>query len=631
MKGRYAALLVGALLVTGVVALVRVATGSPAPAAATSEVPGEQTPSPVSSSDRVGCAFEPGARFDVALKVQTGIELGAGMGPLPSGTVLAESVSATVRLVVLTTDDAKAVLLGQLTSVELIGPTPASAYAGPFLLEVDRACELSRYARHQTTATADARLQQSALWELGFRWTRGEESLTRHNARGSYLAKATTAPTAGGVLAQRRLTHYSRLWVGSEATQSVGFSSVRAGPVGWFDELRTDETLRSTSGTTHTRVRATAIPATGGLAGVDGDQTHYVFGDWLPTLIARRQAPPVTQGDRALRQKMQDKTAAEAVEAGQSAFKSEQNLAASWPPLRAFLEAHPEKTSEVVSELKAGKVTEEGLNPFFIALGNARTPQAKGELLSVMRDSRAPPTVRARAMFSLVDRADVGVELARELQSSSRALTSAPTGAERFVATEALLAVSTMAGLHDEAEVRAVALESIRDHLRPGADPRSLGTALKALANLGDPALLTEAQPFTLSADERVRRAATKVVRRMRPLDTETFAVSWLAREPSLFVKKDLFVTLEAQHFDARAKVSGELARLLVQELADERHGVIARKALLRLVANSEGASAPSVRAVLKAQARRALKRRDGLEAEALQLLTPEEMREVVP
>ncbi|HEY1086513.1 MAG TPA: hypothetical protein VGE37_02420, partial [Archangium sp.] len=125
--------------------------------------------------------------------------------------------------------------------------------------------------------------------------------------------------------------------------------------------------------------------------------------------------------------------------------------------------------------------------------------------------------------------------------------------------------------------------------------------------------------------------AATRVVRRMSPADTEAFALQFLAREPSLLVKKDLFVTLEAQHFDAHAPASAALTRALLPELQSEAHGVIARKALLRLVGGSAMSQDPAVRAVLKAQARRALARRDGLAGDVLQLLTPEEIREVAP
>lgn len=633
MKTRHKAFALGALAAAAVGAVVVATRGAAPPPAAPVRARADTppAPAPAAAPGRVGCAFVPGQRFDVALAVQAAVELSAGPAPMPRGTVLAEALSTTARLEVLEADATRAVLVGELAQVQVTGATPAQAYAGPFLLEVDRDCEVARYARHQATPPADARLQQAALWELGWRWTKGPEALTRHNARGSFVAHATTAPRGDGVLAQRRLESYGQLWLGGQVQRVVGFSSVEAGPSGWFDTLATDETLASSQGTTRSRVRATVTSAAGQLDGVDRDQAHYVWGDWLPKLLARRQAMPVTPGDRALRAQVQGRTATEAVQAAQDAFTKEQNLAASWPPLRAFLEARPEKTGEVVAELKAGRVTEDGLNPFFIALGNARTPEAKDALLGLMRDGKAPPTVRARAMFGLVDRADVGVDLARELRASSQALESNPTGSKRFVAAESLLALSTMAGLHEDVEVRGEALDALRAHLRAGADPRSQGTALRALANLGDAALLAEAAPFTASPDEGVRRAATKVVRRMAPADTEAFSLQFLAREPSLFVKKDLFVTLEAQHFDAHAPAGRQLAPALVQELQDERHGVIARKALLRLVGASAVAQEPAVREVLKAQARRALKRQDGLAGDVLQLLTPEEIREVAP
>ncbi|MFZ5440212.1 MAG: hypothetical protein ACOZQL_09405 [Myxococcota bacterium] len=633
MKARRLGLMLGGAAATAVVALVVTRAESPAapvPAAPVA-LPSASTPTPTPAGEREGCRFTAGERYDVALTVQASVELGANAAaPLPRTPVLAESMSTTARLEVLESSSTHAVLLGALSDVKVTGATPVSAYQGPFLLEVDRDCEVSRYARHESTALVDARQQQAALWELSWRWTKGPETLTRHNGRGAWVARATTAREGTGVLAQRRVDAYRQLWLGGEPQSVVGFSSVQAGPRGWFDSLSTDETLTTSGGITRTRVRATVTAATGQLA-LDRDPAHYVWGDWLPKLIARREAPPVTAGDRELRAQMAGRTAADAVRATQDAFTKEQNLAKAWPPLRAFLEAAPEKTGEVIAELKGGRVTEDGLNPFFIALGNARTPEARDALLGLMRDTKAPPTVRARAMFGLVDRADVGVALANEFRSSSQALESNPTGGQRFVATESLLALSTMAGLHEDTEVRAVALDALSQHLTPGADVRSQGTALKALANLGDASLLPQALPFTASPDEGVRRAASRVLRRMAPVDTEPFAVDFLTRERSLLVKKDLLVTLEAQHFDAHARTGERLSRLLVQELQNEQHGVIARKALLRLVGNSPIAREPGVREVLKAQARRALARRDGLAADALELLTPEEVREVAP
>lgn len=629
MKTRHLALGLGALATASLVAVL-LTRGPLAPAAPVAQAPSTPLrPTEPSAPRPPGCGFTEGQRLDVALEVQAAVEWTQGPAPMPRGTVLTEALSTTARLEVLEAGP-NSVLLGSFAQVQVKGGTPADAYAHPFLLEVDAACEVTRFARHQQAPLADARAQQAALWELGWRRTEGPETVTRHTARGRYVARATTAPSSGGVLSQRRLEAYPELWLGGQAQAVVGFSSVEARATGWFDTLSSDETLTSSTGTTRTRVRAKVTAASGALA-VDRDRAHYAWGDWLPRLLARRQALPVTAGDRALRAQVQGSSAAEAVQLAQGAFARDQNLAAAWPVLRAYLEARPEKTGEVVAELKGGKVTEDGLNPYFIAMGNARTPEARDALRALMNDVKAPPTVRARAMFSLVDRADVGVELAREFQSTSQALESEPTGARRFVASEALLALSTMSGLHEDVEVRAVALDAVRAHLRPGADLRSQGTALRALANLGDAALLSEVVPFTTSPAEGVRRAATKVVRRMAPAQTEAFALQFLEREPSLLVKKDLFVTIEAQHFDAHAAASERLARVLVGELQKEDHGVIARKALLRLVGGSVVAQEPAVRAVLKAQARRALKRRDGLEGDALQLLTPEEIREVAP
>ncbi len=578
---------------------------------------------------RRGCDFTVGQRFDVPLSVSS---LARVSVPTPEGPREVEvpgAFNATARFEVLDVKQGNATMLGELAQLRASGSVPAPPWGRSFLVEVEPTCEVVRYGRHTSTSRANGRLEQGAVWELAWRWTGGDEQVQRHNARGAFTARVTTARVGAQTLAQRRVETYTQLWLGGAASSVNGFVSVTAGDVGWFDRLESEETLVSSAGQTVTRVQASSAPAQGSLDGVDRELAHYVWEDLLPKATARREPMPVTAGDRALREVMKAKTPSEAVSIAEASFQKDQNLAAAWPPLRAYLEARPEQTPAVVAELRAGQVGEDGLNPFFIALGNARTPEAKDALLGIMRDGRAPPTVRTRAMFSLVDRADVGVELAEEFKKSAQALETNPTGAQRYVAEESLLALTTMAGIQEADDVGAVALDSVRATLR--VDPRSQRSGLLGLANLGDPALLPEAEPYTHSPDERVRRGAAKVIRRMRPMDTDTFIREWLAREPSLLVKKDIFTTLELQHFDAKVPAGRALALLLADELASGKHAVIARKALIRLVGGSEAASEPRVRALLKEQVRQSLHRRDGLAGDAMSQLTPDEMREVAP
>lgn len=604
----------------------------PAPTAAP-PAPTPATPAPLpAATARAGCDFHTGQRFDLALDVRSGLEL-QGSPRTAARLVETDALRATVGLEVLQVAAGHAVLVGRFEKPEAHGQAFSAVQQQPFLVELDRACQLTRFARHADTAPADARQLQATLWELSWRWTTSTQTLQLHNARGAFEATASGATHQGVFTAQHRAERYTQLWELAGQTRVMAFTSVQVQAAPWFEHFESDETLESSVGTLHTRTRADAVPSLGSMAEVDHDSANYVWVDLLPTVLARREALPVTPHDRALQAQVRDETPAQMVARTEAAIAASSDLATSWPPLRAYLEARPEVTAEVVDELKRGHVSPDGLNPFFIALGNARTSQARDALLSVFRDGAAPPTVRARAMFSLVDRADVGPELARELAQTSQALTATGTrdAATTYVAGEALLALSTMSGLHPDDVVRGVALEAIHSQLDQTTNERAQGTALRAMANLGDPALLPDVEPFTRSGSLSVRRAAAHVTRRMRPADTDAFVLPWLARERVLTVKKDLFTTLERQHLDARAPVSEALTRALLGELQREEHAVIARRALLRLVGRSVIATRPEVREVLKAQARRALLRRDGLANEALDQLTPEEIREVAP
>ena len=620
-----------ALAITcGAVAVLRPPAPVAQPTAAL--LPSNPTVAVATTPERNGCHFTPGQRFAVSLDVRSGLEL-AATSRAPGRLVQTDALQATLQLEALTTADGHAVLIGRMNEPHATGRAFSGELNAPFLAELDAACALTRFARHQTTGLADARHQQAALWELAWRWEQNQTVSHGHNVRGAYEATSSGAVTSDGLTLQRHVDRYSSLWEIAGESRVKAFLTVQVNRAPWFDHLEAEETLETRSGTLRTRVRAEALEDTAARGDLDRDLSHYVWGDLLPMAISRREALPVTPHDRELQAQMREKSPAQAVAMTDLAMKQHPDLAATWPPLRAYLEARPEQTGAVLAELKQAHVSEDGLNPFFIAFGNARTTESRDAMLQVMRDGSAPPAIRARAMFTLVDRADVGADFARELQQTSQALSAQGTRsqAETYVGSEALLALSTMSGLHPDDEVRAIALDAIHAQLQPGATEHAQGTALRAIANLGDPALLPEVEPYTRSSSIKLRRAATHVTRRMAPQASDAFVIGWLEREPALVVKKDLFATLELQHLDAHARPSAALTRLLASELAKDEHAVIARKALLRLVGRSELAPQPEIRTLLKAQARRAIARRDGLANEALEALTPDEIREVAP
>jgi hypothetical protein len=122
------------------------------------------------------------------------------------------------------------------------------------------------------------------------------------------------------------------------------------------------------------------------------------------------QPRPVTKFDLARRARVARLSARQALDAFYAASNTP-GLQDKWPDVSAYFEVHPEAMTTAYGELKADRMAVNAIVPFYIALGKARVPEAKALLLSIVRDLSAPPMDRTRAMFALVDRDDVGLEL----------------------------------------------------------------------------------------------------------------------------------------------------------------------------------------------------------------------------
>lgn len=636
-------ILIGASVVlAAVVAVVLVARSSQTPevprsgptSVPTASVPLLSVVKKALGTERHGCAMKVGDTLAYSLEVKNRLELSADLAQAAQTATrdVTTTVSTFVQFEVLQARSSSWVLLGRFADLAAPSSFHPEELNTPFLIEVDDACQVVQFARANDAVLLGARNQQGLLWELTWRWATEAQTVNLENVRGPYTASVATAEVNQQRVAQRRVQQYTGMWDHTTHVTAEGLATVTPGETAWFESLVSTETLHSPAVTSQLEVRASLQKSRPEVvAGVDHSVPHYTWQNLLPMQLERREARPVTQQERQMRELVKDQTPAQAITTLQKQIDQGTGIAAAWPPLMAYLEARPEQTQAVVNELKTRDLAPEVVNPIYIALGNARTVEAREALLAIKRDTLAPPSERARAMFSLVDRPDIGAPFARELHEDSMALTGTPTAAERFVANESLLALTTMAGLHPEPDVRRIAQDTVEPLLSSSGTPRTIGTALRALANLGDPALLPQAAPYTQHPDVDVRKAATRVIRRLNPKDSKAFVTEWLAREKNLWVKRELFSTLELQHFDAKAKVDPELTQQLMVELQTGEHAAIARKTLVRLISMSEMSSTPEVRALLKAQAKKEFPLRNGMFEEVLKHLTPEEIREVAP
>ena len=163
---------------------------------------------------------------------------------------------------------------------------------------------------------------------------------------------------------------------------------------------------------------------------------------------------------------------------------------------------------------------------------------------------------RVRATFNLLDRPDVGVALAKELADEATRNLSKLEHKENFLRGESLLALGMMSGLRGEPQLEAVTREAMTKVLTTAhVDSQVSRSALKAVGNTGDLSLLPLIMPAAGAADFHTRIAAAHAFRHMPPRESEGAALAWLRSESHPFVKRQLYITIRRQYFDAPQKL----------------------------------------------------------------------------
>ena len=526
-------------------------------------------------------------------------------------------VAAKLALEALSVDQHGAVLLARFSPVLVDGAH--TKLDEPFLLRV-RDCRIEGFARHTRTLSANARTLQGLAYELGFVEVASGEtrSIEGDDTAGHY--RATFA--SDGRRITRHVDAYTTLWDGSAIPTAPGgvirpsesASTITLDDGRWFAALQRHEVLSGVAAAdTDQTLSVKRAELDDALGEADRDQNHYVWENLLPRVAFRRAKREVTRKDLEARKAVQHHTLEEELSAFAARSRTLPNFAETWPPLSTYLEARPEMTRPLAHALRTGVVPPDGRAGGWLAIGNARTEEAKQVLLETMRDPSALAINRTRAMFAMVDRDDVGAELTQELASQALAMTSATRKEDRFFARESALAMGMMAGLRGETEpaVLDVALSTARQLLSSQKTASDLHPVFGSIANIGHPSMLALTSPFTRAQDAKVRAGAALVFRRLSPLASNDFVAEWLGRESDLTVKRELYTTLWKQSHDARMAAGAAVLDHAIADLA-AKPGVIERRAIIKLL--GEGASSyPPARAALIAQAPIEVKQRTGL------------------
>ncbi len=565
-----------------------------------------------SDEARDGCVFEKGTRLAYQLQYRAQSEITAHLLGQPGDKPIATTSRQAMRLHALVVeptiaapaangaqsgaDKQAAVLLARFEEVssEGTGRIPESL-GTPFLLRINHRCELEGFARHQQLPRIEARIQQAFAYELNPSWQDGEQGeRTVDNSTGRALVEVSSRIRGGQRTVQQSVRGYRELWRGRNgAALDFGRAPERSeltavmGDGPWFERFRKDELLEGAAGSASTFVQAlsVALPAEA-LDPALYAPHDFVWEHLLPQYIETPRADAVTDLDHREQDKVRHFTPQFAAQRFIQRFESGAGIQQAWPELTHYLEARPEETNTLVSMMKRDEISTDASPAFYIALGRARTPQARDALLSIMHDEIAPVVERVRAMFGLVDREDVGVGLANEFAVMSRSISRGQNDAERVLGREAVLALGAMAGLHDDAEVMEVAVHAAGLTLSEGDDATERRPGYGALANIGDPKNLHFAEKASHSPDAREREAAAIVVRRMHPNDTSAFVAEWLARETDQYVKEALYTTVDLQTTDTPVAVGPSLVDQALRDLAHEPR-VITRKAILNVLGRS--------------------------------------------
>jgi hypothetical protein len=266
----------------------------------------------------------------------------------------------------------------------------------------------------------------------------------------------------------------------------------------------------------------------------------------------------------------------------------------------------------------------------FVALGQARTEEAKQALLGVMNNVSLAAVDRVRAMYGLVDRDDVDVSLAQTLAGySNRGQQIEGDAQVSFFNRHAVLGLGMLAGRQENSEITQVASQTVQGLIHTDTDAALVRPALGALANIGEAGNLGMAKGASRSEDVRMRAAAAIVMRRMHPKDTAAFVAEWAARETSAKVRHELWSTVNLQSRDLEERVGDEVALQAIAELR-RQPPPLTRKALLELLGREAKHFAPARAALLEQIPLEVARPRGGLYDVIAGFLEPRELNEVL-
>ncbi|MFT5357185.1 MAG: hypothetical protein ACI9KE_004418 [Polyangiales bacterium] len=594
-----------------------------------------------------GCELLPGTELSYRLSIHSEGEIAPALANMPSdgpSARISQESAMTLDLRSLSSSDQGTVLLARFRDVRSNAIADVGTLSAPFLLNVSQRCAIDAFARLVSTPRAHARTQQTLVHQLEWTWPESNGlAVEGENALGRYEARAGLVIPNGEVsdeefVVEQRVVAYSAFWDRSAVGEALerrpvsSMTRIHVGSGPWFETLSLRETLSGEGVRVDNRVLAERDvdgvldgEVEAALEDAPEDPAEYIWENLLATNPQLRTARPVTQADLDARNAVRHQSPSQSVTAFVQRTAAGVGIADSWPPLTAYLEARPETAEGVVDELRAGEVPPEATAGLYIALGRARTAEARQALFGIMGNTAAPVFERTRAMFALVDRDDVDVSLAQQLASYVGAIRSGTSRSEQTLGREATLALGALAGLQHNAEITQVARGAIEGILAGGGSAQDLRPAFGAIANVGDASLMHHAMEASRSRDSSLREAAAISFRRLTPSESGPMVAEWLGHEDDVFVQRRLYQTAYLQTVDAHAPVHNAVCMEAIADL-ETSTDLLTRKSIIRLLAGVAD-DVPEAREALMRQLPGEVGKREGLYDEIVAALSPEDIR----
>lgn len=528
-----------------------------------------------------GCSFDAGQTFALSYQSQTTFHDGQ--------RTKEQRVQGTLTFSVLDAAPQASVLVATFTPDSAPTGEATRDLDAPFLVQINRWCELERFGRGASVAVDVARLQQSLVHELWFSRPEGKASATERFKNAVGEARATLDVDDSGAVT-RTVRAYERFWSPDMAGTRVQKSVLRVEQspatnrafAPWLSRAVGEQTLvlpgALPSGTSTIKAQAVAAKASD-LRDASRDEEDYIWGDLLRPQ-SRQMAPGISDGYQKRVEAMRNVKFDQALQRFGTLVETKANAEEHHVVMAAYLDAHPENIVPF-SKLLAAKLPDNWKPAGYAALQATQNPVAKDALVELWTEERLPSIERVRSSLALAGRLDVGAPLARKFAAAS---TRGTSDGELDVAKHALLHLGVLAGTHgDDGEVQEIARETLASRLSTADSREELKTTFLAVANTGNTAFLPALQRWSEHSNPDYREVVAIGMRRMPVDDTRAFVAEWLERETSYRVKREIFEVIKRQFHDQQAVLDDALVDQTVAHLR-QRPRILTRQSIYRLL-----------------------------------------------